>query len=94
MLTDAADPSGPLKLTKSSLSARAGEVTIHFTNDSSLAHNFTIQRGSDGSVVGATPTFSGETKTLTVNLKPGTYPFIGSVPGHRDAGMHGTLRVT
>jgi plastocyanin len=93
-LTEAADPSGALKFTKSSLSAKAGKVTIQFTNASQLPHNFTIEQGSGGSVVGATPTFSGGgTKTLTVTLKPGTYTFFCSVDGHRAAGMHGTLTV-
>lgn len=47
-----------------------------------------------GAVVGATPTFSGAgTKTLSVNLKPGTYAFYCSVDGHRAAGMQGTLTV-
>ena len=35
----AADPSGQLKFAKPSLSAKAGKVTIHFTNSSSLPHN-------------------------------------------------------
>ena len=89
----AADPSGQLKFTKSTLTAKAGKVTISFTNSSPLAHNFTIQQGTSGPVVGATPTFTGGTKTLTVTLKPGTYTFYCSVPGHRAAGMQGTLTV-
>jgi uncharacterized cupredoxin-like copper-binding protein len=44
-------------------------------------------------VVGATPTFQGGSKTLTVSLTPGTYKFYCSVPGHRQAGMEGTLVV-
>jgi uncharacterized cupredoxin-like copper-binding protein len=44
--------------------------------------------------VGATPTFSGGSKTLVVHLKPGTYTFYCSVPGHRAAGMQGTLTVS
>jgi uncharacterized cupredoxin-like copper-binding protein len=93
-LTDAADPSGQLKFTKSSLSAKAGKVTIVFSNMSPLMHNMTIQQGTSGPVVGATPTFQGGTKTLTVDLKAGTYTFYCSVPGHRAAGMVGTLTVS
>jgi plastocyanin len=92
-LTDSADPSGALKFTKSALTAKAGTVTIDFTNASPLAHNFTVQQGTSGPVVGATPTFMGGTKTLTLKLKAGTYTFYCSVPGHRAAGMQGTLTV-
>ena len=92
-LTDSADPSGALKFTKSTLTAKAGTVTINFTNSSPLAHNFTVQQGTSGAVVGATPTFMGGTKTLTLKLKAGTYTFYCSVPGHRAAGMQGTLTV-
>jgi plastocyanin len=90
----AADPSGALKYTKASLTAKAGKVTIAFTNDSQLGHNLTIQQGTAGKVLGATPTFMGGTKTLSVDLQPGTYTFYCSVPGHRMAGMVGTLTVT
>jgi uncharacterized cupredoxin-like copper-binding protein len=48
---------------------------------------------SSGAKVGATPTFSGGSKSLALNLKPGTYKFFCSVPGHRQAGMEGTLTV-
>jgi plastocyanin len=92
-LSIAADPSGALKFTKSTLTAKAGTVTISFTNSSPLAHNLTVQQGTSGAVVGATPTFMGGTKTLTVKLKAGTYTFYCSVPGHRAAGMQGTLTV-
>jgi plastocyanin len=93
-LAVAADPSGQLKYTKSRLSATAGKVTIQFTNGSPLAHNLTIQQGTSGATLGATPTFQGGSKTLTVNLKPGTYTYFCSVPGHRMAGMQGTLTVS
>jgi plastocyanin len=92
-LSIAADPSGGLKFTKASLTAKAGTVTISFTNSSPLAHNLTIQQGTSGPVMGATPTFMGGAKTLTVKLAAGTYTFYCSVPGHRAAGMQGTLTV-
>ncbi len=91
-INEAANPGGQLKFTKSSLSAKAGKVTINFTNKSSVPHNMTIQ-GTSGSVIGATPTFSGGTKKVTITLKPGKYTFYCSVPGHRQAGMQGTLTV-
>jgi plastocyanin len=88
----AADPSGLLSYDTKQLDAKAGRVTIAFTNAASLEHNVTIVQGS--TQLGATPTFSGGTRTLTLNLKPGTYTFYCSVPGHRQAGMQGTLRVS
>ena len=93
-LAVAADPSGQLKYTKSTLSAKAGKVTIQFTNGSPLAHNLTIQQGTSGAIIGALPTFQGGSKTLTVNLKAGTYTYFCTVPGHRMAGMQGTLTVS
>ena len=88
----AANPSGELKFDKTSLTAKAGTVTIDFTNSSPLPHNVTVA-SSSGSVVNETPTFQGGSKTVTMTLKAGTYKFYCSVPGHRQAGMEGTLTV-
>lgn len=87
-----ANSEGQLAYNTKSLSAKAGKVTIDFTNMAPLSHNVTVE-SSSGSVVGATPTFSGGSKTLSLSLKPGTYKFFCSVPGHRQAGMEGTLVV-
>ena len=87
-----ADAEGQLKYNTKSLSAKAGQVSIDFTNAAALAHNVTIATAA-GTVVGATPTFQGGSKTVSVSLKPGTYTFYCSVPGHRMAGMEGTLTV-
>jgi plastocyanin len=87
-----ANPEGQLKYNKTSLTANAGEVSIAFTNMSPLEHNMTIE-SSSGKILGATPTFKGGSKTLSLDLKPGTYKFFCSVPGHRMAGMEGTLTV-
>jgi plastocyanin len=88
----AANPEGQLSYDTKSLSAKAGSVTIAFTNRSPLEHNLTIAQGSK--VIGATPSFIGGSKSLTVALKPGKYTFYCSVPGHRQAGMEGTLTVS
>jgi len=91
-LNVAANPEGQLKYSTTSLTAKAGKVSIDFTNMSPLDHNLTIESSSKA-VLGATPTFQGGTKTLTLDLKAGTYKFFCSVPGHRMAGMEGTLTV-
>jgi plastocyanin len=87
-----ANPEGQLKYNKTSLTAKAGKVSIDFTNMSPLAHNVTVESSSH-KILGAVPTFQGGSKILTLDLKPGTYKFFCSVPGHRMAGMEGTLTV-
>jgi plastocyanin len=87
-----ANPEGQLKYDTTSLTAKAGKVSIDFTNMAPEDHNVTIA-SSSGAVAGSTPTFQGGSKTLTLNLKPGTYKFYCTVPGHRQAGMEGTLTV-
>ena len=74
------------------LSTQAGSVTITFENASPLEHNVTVAQVRK--VLGVTPTFTKGTRSVTLNLKPGTYTFYCSVPGHRQAGMEGTLKVT
>jgi plastocyanin len=87
----AADSAGLLRFDTTTLTAHAGTVTITMANAAPLGHNLTIAQGT--TVLGATPTFTGGTRTLTLNLKPGRYVFYCSVPGHRQAGMEGTLTV-
>jgi uncharacterized cupredoxin-like copper-binding protein len=90
-LSLAADPSGNLKFDKSSLSAKAGKVTITMDNPSAIAHGVAIKGNgvnSTGSIVN-----KGGKSVVTANLKPGTYTFYCPVPGHEQAGMKGTLTV-
>jgi plastocyanin len=91
-LSLAANSEGQLKYNTATLTAKAGKVSIDFTNMAPIEHNVTVE-SSAHTIVGATPTFDGGSKTLTVTLKPGTYKFFCSVPGHRMAGMEGTLVV-
>jgi plastocyanin len=88
----AANPAGQLAYTTKSLSAKAGKVTIDFSNASPVEHDVAIAQGS--TVAGQTPVFTGGSKTLTITLKPGSYTFYCTVPGHRAAGMEGTLTVS
>jgi plastocyanin len=87
-----AAPSGELKYNTKQLAAKAGQVTIVMANMSPEEHNVTVAQGSK--ILGATPTFVGGTKRLTLTLKPGTYTFYCSVPGHRQGGMEGTLSIS
>ena len=86
-------PSGSsLAYNQKSVSAKAGNVTINFDNMQALQHDVTVA-DSSGKVLGATNLVSSGPATTSVNLQPGTYTFYCSVPGHRDAGMEGTLTV-
>jgi plastocyanin len=88
----AANPTGLLAYNTKQLSAKAGIVTIAMTNASPLEHDVAVAEGTK--VLGQTPVFKGGTRTLTLNLKPGKYVFYCTVPGHRQAGMEGTLEVS
>ena len=73
------------------LSAKAGKVTIDFKNPSPIPHNVVIEQNGK-ELAGFEPIAEGE-ESETAELKPGTYTFFCSVPGHRPAGMEGTLTV-
>jgi plastocyanin len=71
--------------------ATPGQVTVESKNDEPIGHNIAVEgNGVDekGQVVQG-----GGTSKISVDLKPGTYTFYCSVPGHREAGMQGKLTV-
>jgi plastocyanin len=80
-----------LAFNTTNLSAKAGKVTIDFKNPSAIPHNVVIEQNGK-ELSGFEPIAEGE-KSETAELKPGTYTFFCSVPGHRQAGMEGTLTV-
>ena len=93
VLKIAADPGGALKFDKTSLSAKAGNVTIVMTNTSSLPHAVALEGGGiekKGTVI----TGGGSVSRVTANLKPGKYEFYCPVDGHKAAGMKGELTVS
>jgi plastocyanin len=81
-----------LAYTTKSVSAPAGQVSIEFENPQALQHDVAIE-DSSGKVVTQTELVAEGSSTATANLKPGTYTFFCTVPGHREAGMEGTLTV-
>jgi plastocyanin len=87
------DPSGQIKYTADSLSAKAGNVTIDLDNTQAVQHDVAVE-DSGGTELGKSDLIAQGSTSLTLqNLKPGTYTYFCTVPGHRDAGMQGTLTV-
>lgn len=86
------DPNGALEFTSKRETAKAGKVTIDFTNSSGIPHDVVIE-DSSGKTVAQVPKTGEGSESTVANLKPGTYTYFCSVPGHREAGMEGTLTV-
>jgi uncharacterized cupredoxin-like copper-binding protein len=71
--------------------ASAGQVTLESRNPEPIGHNIAVEgNGLDqkGPVVQG-----GAVSKVSVDLRPGTYTFYCSVPGHREGGMVGKLTV-
>ncbi len=65
------------------------DVVVTITNEGVLEHDFHVEElGIASDLLG-----NGETTTVTINAEAGTYEFFCAVPGHREAGMVGTLTV-
>ena len=80
-----------LKFDKSTLSAKAGKVTLTMDNPAGIPHAIAIEGNGvdvDGKVVQ-----KGGVSTASADLKAGTYDFYCPVGGHRAAGMEGKLTV-
>lgn len=67
----------------------SGTVTFTVKNDGAVEHNFVIQE-AEQRLDGIQP---GQTKTLQVTLRPGTYTIVCDIPGHSEAGMKTTVTV-
>jgi plastocyanin len=93
-----ADPTGQLAYTATKAEATPGSVTIQMANMSGVSHNIAVEPGESGATpkaapVGASPFITKGNASVTVSLKPGKYTFFCQAPGHRAAGMYGTLTV-
>lgn len=89
-----ANPDGQLAYVVSSATAPAGALEIDSRNDASIPHDIALQEGTDGPELAKGETVSGGgVSRLSVDLRPGRYTFYCTLPGHREAGMQGTLTV-
>jgi plastocyanin len=86
--------SSQLAYDTTTLSAKAGNVTIDFNNpNSAIGHDVCVQ-DPNGKKLGCSKVVTGSNATLNLsNLKPGSYTFYCSVDSHEAAGMKGTLTV-
>ena len=94
----AANPAGQLAYTTSKAEATPGPVTIVMANMSGVSHNVAVEAGENGAsakgaALGASSFITKGTTSVSVNLKPGKYTFFCEAPGHRAAGMYGTITV-
>ncbi|MCL0043154.1 plastocyanin/azurin family copper-binding protein [Dehalococcoidia bacterium] len=77
------------KFSPSSLTALAGDIDVSFSNTGFLDHSFVIE-GEDFRLLPAT---QGGTEEAHITLAAGSYTFFCDIPGHREAGMAGELKV-
>jgi plastocyanin len=86
-----ADAGGALKFDKTSLTAKAGKLTIVLDNPSSVPHAVEVEGNGvekESGTIG-----KGETTKVTVDVKAGKYEYYCPVDGHKAAGMTGELTV-
>lgn len=77
------------KFTPDALTIPAGKATIELVNKGTIEHDLTIDELNLKVFVAVGKTALGTAEGLT----SGTYPFYCSIPGHKEAGMVGTLTV-
>lgn len=88
VLSIPADPNGQLAYAAAKAIGTAGPATIEMPNKSGTSHDIVIDGLGRGEVV------SQGTSSFKATLDSGkTYTYYCSVPGHRQAGMQGTLKV-
>jgi plastocyanin len=83
-----ADANGQLAFQTNQATAPPGELKIEMPNKSGTPHDIVIDGKGKGDVVQ-----NGGTSEFTASFDPGKYTYYCSVPGHREAGMQGTLTV-
>lgn len=80
-----------LRFEPDAVTVAAGETTFALINDGSLPHTFLVEDLEDD--LKLTIAGSGDVDSGSITLEAGEYVFYCDVPGHRGAGMEGTLTV-
>jgi nitrite reductase (NO-forming) len=65
------------------------DVTVSLPNTGATAHDFNI----DELNIHSGEIAPGQTGSVTINAAPGDYQYYCNIPGHKEAGMVGTLHV-
>ena len=86
-----ADPQGALAYLFGSAEAQAGNLTLTSKNPSAIDHNIAIEGGGVNKLGPVVK--NGGVSEVSFDAKPGEYTFYCSVPGHREGGMLGKLKV-
>ena len=81
-------------LDPSELALDAGTFTFEGINDGSVPHSLALEGEGVRAATPDTAYAPGTSQSFTVDLAPGTYQVYCPVPGHKDAGMSGTVTVS
>ena len=83
-----ADPTGQLAFVTNKAAGTPGQIAVKMQNKSGTPHDIVIDGKGKGQIVQ-----NGGISQFSASFTPGNYTFYCSVPGHRQAGMQGTLTV-
>jgi iron uptake system component EfeO len=82
-----------LKYEPKALTARPGSVTFSVKNEGAIEHNFIVETTSGQQIARIANIEVGKTETVSAEFAAGTYSVVCTLPGHKEAGMVGTLTV-
>jgi plastocyanin len=69
---------------------RSTELTVR--NEGEIAHNLTVERAGE-ELIGTDSFLGGKSEKLNLDIPPGRYAMVCTIPGHEQLGMVGILRV-
>jgi plastocyanin len=83
------------KFNPKDISVQSGKATFTLVNTGTTGHDMTVADSSGKVIAKSEVVQAGDTKVFTIdNLPAGKYVIYCDLPGHRSAGMEGTLTAT